>query len=103
LDAVKFKVIVRHHPNYHRNDVYAQLRLHGPLLGEGESESIAIARARNYIVATDDSRATEECREIFPDLEIVTTNQILRMAKEDGLLKQQQINEMWRLIRIRRK
>ena len=35
-------------------DAYAHLRLQGPFLGLGESESIAMAVGRDYIVATDD-------------------------------------------------
>lgn len=79
---------------------YIQLRLMGPRLGEGESESIAIASGRGYIVATDDGTATRQCKEIFPGIEVVTTAKVLDMAVADGLLTQSQVNEIWRLIRL---
>ena len=80
-------------------DAYLKLRLKGPALGEGESESIAMAMTRGYIVATDDQIATEHCHQVFPSIEVITTADILKMAKADGLLKQSQINRMWRLIK----
>jgi predicted nucleic acid-binding protein len=81
---------------------YIQLRLTGPILGKGESESIAIASSRGYIVATDDGIATEQCKKVFPNIEVVTTAQIFDMAVADGLLTQSQVNEMWRLIRSKK-
>jgi len=41
------------------------------------------------------------CKEIFPSVHVVTTADILKMAKSDGLLRESQVNEMWRLIRLR--
>ena len=78
---------------------YMQLRLAAPVLGAGESESIAIAKSRKYIVATDDRLATERCKDLFPSVEVITTADILKMAKSDGLLKQSKINRMWKLIK----
>jgi predicted nucleic acid-binding protein len=81
---------------------YIQLRLAAPVLGQGESESIAIAKSRGYIVATDDRQATERCKELFPSLEVATTGDILKMAKSDGLLEESKINRMWRLIKSKK-
>lgn len=81
---------------------YIQLRLVAPVLGEGESESIAIANNREYIIATDDSLATERCHGMFPSVEVVTTADIFKMVKSDGLLEETEINEMWRLIKLKR-
>jgi predicted nucleic acid-binding protein len=80
---------------------YIQLRLAAPVLGEGESEAIAIAKSREYIVATDDGQATERCRNLFPSVEVVTTGDILKMAKSDGLLEESQIKHMWKLIKLK--
>mgnify|MGYP001603964724 CR=1 FL=1 len=81
---------------------YALLRLNAWSLGQGESESIAMASHRGYIVATDDRLATECCRKIFPSVEVVTTGDILKMGKSDGLLKESQIEKMWKLIKQKR-
>jgi predicted nucleic acid-binding protein len=80
---------------------YIQLRLVAPVLGEGESESIAIAKSREYVVATDDGLATERCKDLFPSVVVVTTADVLKMAKSDGLLKESEINQMWKLIRLK--
>jgi len=80
---------------------YMQLMLAAPVLGAGESESIAIAKSRKYIVATDDGLATERCKDLFPSVEVITTADILKMAKSDGLLKESEINQMWELIRLK--
>ncbi len=79
-----------------------QLRLKGPILGQGESEAIAMATSQNHIVATDDQIATERCKEIFPSVEVVTTADILKMANSDSLLRESQIDEMWKLIKLKR-
>ena len=81
---------------------YIQLKLAAPVLGEGESEAIAIAKSREYIVATDDGQATERCRNLFPSVEVVTTGDILKMAKSDGLLAESQIKHMWKLIKSKK-
>lgn len=81
---------------------YIQLRLAAPVLGEGESESIAIANSREYIIATDDRLATERCKGLFPSVEVVTTADILKMAKSDGLLKESEIDQIWKLIKLKR-
>jgi len=81
---------------------YIQLRLTAPVLAAGESESIAIAKSRGYIVATDDRLATERCKSLFPSVEVVTTADILKMAKSDGLLKKSEIDQMWKLIKLKR-
>ena len=78
------------------------LRLKKPFLGLGESESIAIAKNRDFIVATDDQLATERCQVLFDSIEVVTTGDILKMAVADGLLEKSKVNEMWRLIREKR-
>ena len=83
-------------------NAYVQLRLAVPVLGEGESESIAIASNRNYIVATDDEIATERCNKMFPSIEVITTADIFKMAKSDGLLEESQIDEIWKLIKRKR-
>lgn len=80
---------------------YMQLMLAAPVLGAGESESIAIAKSRKYIVATDDGLATERCRDLFPSVKVITTADILKMAKSDGLLKESKINQMWKLIKLK--
>ena len=79
-----------------------QLMLAAPVLGTGESESIAIAENRKYIVATDDGLATERCKALFTSVEVITTGDILKMAKSDGLLKESEINHMWKLIKLRK-
>ena len=81
---------------------YALLRLNAWSLGQGESESIAMASNRGYIVATDDKIATECCRKIFPSVGVITTADILKMGKSDGLLKQSRIENMWELIKQKR-
>ena len=81
---------------------YMQLMLGAPVLGAGESESIAIAESRNYVVATDDGLATERCKELFPSVEVITTADVLKMAKSDGLLKESEIIQMWKLIKLKR-
>ncbi len=81
---------------------YALLRLKAWALGQGESESIAMASQRGYIVATDDKIATECCKEIFPRVGVITTADILKMGKSDCLLKQSQIENMWELIKQKR-
>ncbi len=80
---------------------YIQLRLVAPVLGAGESESIAIAKSRNYVVATDDGLATERCKSLFPSVEVVTTADIFKMAKSDGLLRGSEIDHMWKLIKLK--
>jgi len=84
-------------------NAYMQLKLAAPVLGDGESESIAIASNRNHIVATDDGIATERCNTMFPSVEVITTADIFKMAKSDGLLQESQINKMWRLIKQKRR
>jgi predicted nucleic acid-binding protein len=83
-------------------NAYIQLRLHAIVLGEGESESIAIASNRDYIIATDDRVATERCHELFPAIQVITTADIFKMAKSDGLLSQSEIVELWNLIKKKR-
>lgn len=82
-------------------NAYMQLKLVPPVLGSGESESIAIANNRNFIMATDDRIATKRCNEMFSSVDIVTTADIFKMAKSDGLLNEHQVNKMWKSIRTK--
>jgi len=80
-------------------NAYIKLRLSAPVLGEGESESMAIAYNRDYIVATDDGIATEFCQILFPSINIITTAQILNMGKTDGLITKSQVDHIWTAIK----
>ena len=81
---------------------YLELRLKQPGLGAGESESIAIAKCRNYIVASDDGVATTKSKQLFPDVIIVTTADVLKMAQKDGFLKYTEIDLIWDTIKSER-
>ena len=81
---------------------YLELRMRHPVLGQGESEVIAIARARNYIVATNDTVARARCKEVFPDIEVINTLGIIRMAKDDGLISLGEVDAIWNKIREQR-
>ena len=83
-------------------DAYIRLRINTIVLGEGESESIAIASNKDCIIATDDRVAMERCHELFPAIQVITTADIFKMAKRDGMLSQYQINEFWDLIKEKR-
>lgn len=83
-------------------NAYIKLRLQAIILGEGESEAIAIASNRNLIVATDDQVATIKCHELFPNIQVITTADIFKMAKSDGLLSQSQVNVFWDKIKSER-
>jgi predicted nucleic acid-binding protein len=84
-------------------DAYMHLRLEQPMLGQGESESIAIACHRYFAVATDDVLATRRCHELYPEVQVITTAEIFNMARVDGLFQEYQITEMWKLIRSGRR
>jgi predicted nucleic acid-binding protein len=81
---------------------YMELRLKQPGLGAGESESIAIAKCRNFIVASDDGVATARSQELFPMVKIVTTAGVLKMAQNDGFLSFTEIHLIWEMIKRER-
>ena len=83
-------------------EAYKQLRLAGPFLGAGESECMAIACCRDFIVASDDGIARKRCKEVLPSVETITTGQILNMALSDGLLTKVEVEQMWHLFKLKR-
>lgn len=101
-DARIVEIIIINDHSDEEVSAYIQLKLAPPVLGSGEAESIAIASTRNYIIATDDLVATERCKIMFPSIEVITTADIFKMAKSDDLLKESQVDRIWKLIRKKR-
>lgn len=82
---------------------YMELRMREPVLGEGESECMAIAKNRNYIVVSNDTTAREHCNTVFPEVEIVNTLGMIKMAKDDGLIPLGEVGIIWDKIRKERR
>jgi predicted nucleic acid-binding protein len=99
LDSGMIRVVEIDEDSEAEIEAYMKLRLKGPVLGEGESETIAIAYNRGYIAATDDGLARKYCTELFPSVKVVTTAHILNMGLADTLITQGKINDIWRRIR----
>ena len=63
--------------------------------GQGESAAIAIAYMRGLVVATDDRRATKSCQGLRPPVVVLTTEAILTIAVDDGLLVASEAQAIW--------
>jgi len=77
---------------------YMALVMNAPCLGQGESESIAIAKNRGYIFASDDRLAKEKCNGLCPNVKTIGTIDILFMARSDGLAETREVNPIWEKI-----
>jgi predicted nucleic acid-binding protein len=103
IDTGFIEIIEINENSEKETDSYIHLRLESPMLGQGESESIAIAWHRNYMVATDDVLATRRCHELYSAVQVITTAELFNMAMVDGLFRESQIIEMWKLIKSGRR
>ena len=70
-------------------------------LGEGESAAIAIAFHRGMGVCLDDRRARRACDRLSPPVHWLSTEEILGLAVQDGVLTRAQAEAIWLATGIR--
>jgi predicted nucleic acid-binding protein len=71
------------------------------LKDDGESVSVAIAISRGWAIATDDKAATNLFRREKPDLEILSTPEILKYWAEKNKVSDQELKNVLNSVRVK--